>query len=148
MLAAVSLGGVATVDGERDADDEAGARAAQPENGGGDFVCLTKASDGLVCKGLRFVQLSARDHCGDHRGLEGAGADRVDPDSAGCEQVRHARDQVAVDAALQRVEAEAGDPEINLMPALIDAVKVYASLGEVMASLGTVFGRHVEVPTI
>jgi methylmalonyl-CoA mutase N-terminal domain/subunit len=62
--------------------------------------------------------------------------------------VRHARDQVAVDAALRRVEAEAADPEINLMPALIDAVGVYATLGEVMASLGTVFGRHVEVPTI
>ena len=34
------------------------------------------------------------------------------------------------------------------MPALIDAVGVYATLGEVMASLGTVFGHHVEVPTI
>ncbi len=34
------------------------------------------------------------------------------------------------------------------MPALIDAVGVYATLGEVMASLGTVFGRHVEVPII
>jgi methylmalonyl-CoA mutase N-terminal domain/subunit len=64
------------------------------------------------------------------------------------EQVRHIRDQAAVDAALRRVETEAADPEINLMPALIDAVKVYATLGEVMASLGTVFGRHVEVPTI
>ena len=64
------------------------------------------------------------------------------------EQVRHTRDQAAVDAALRRVEAEAADPEVNLMPGLIDAVGVYATLGEVMASLGTVFGRHVEVPTI
>ena len=64
------------------------------------------------------------------------------------EQVRQSRDQNAVDAALRRIEAEAADPEINLMPALIDAVSVYATLGEVMASLGTVFGRHVEVPTI
>ena len=64
------------------------------------------------------------------------------------EQVRESRDQTAVDAALRRVETEAADPEINLMPALIDAVSVYATLGEVMASLGTVFGRHVEVPTI
>ena len=68
--------------------------------------------------------------------------------SSGSTEVRHARDQAAVDAALRRVEAEAADPEINLMPALIDAVGVYATLGEVMASLGTVFGRHVEVPTI
>ena len=64
------------------------------------------------------------------------------------DQVRQSRDQAAVDAALRRVETEAADPEINLMPALIDAVGVYATLGEVMASLGTVFGRHVEVPTI
>jgi hypothetical protein len=31
------VGGVAAVDGEGDADDEAGAGAAQPEHGGGDF---------------------------------------------------------------------------------------------------------------
>ncbi|MGZ7087119.1 MAG: methylmalonyl-CoA mutase family protein, partial [Ilumatobacteraceae bacterium] len=64
------------------------------------------------------------------------------------DQVRRSRDQAAVDAALRRVETEAGDPEINLMPALIDAVSVYATLGEVMASLEAVFGRHIEVPTI
>jgi methylmalonyl-CoA mutase N-terminal domain/subunit len=34
------------------------------------------------------------------------------------------------------------------MPALIDAVSTYATLGEVMTALGSVFGRHVEVPTI
>src|SRR4051812_24080612 len=64
------------------------------------------------------------------------------------EQVRHSRDQTAVDAALARVRAEAADPEVNLMPALIDAVSAYATLGEVMASLESVFGRHIEVPTI
>src|SRR3954466_9846173 len=64
------------------------------------------------------------------------------------EQVRHSRDQAAVDAALARVRAEAADPEVNLMPALIDAVSAYATLGEVMASLESVFGRHIEVPTI
>ena len=50
--------------------------------------------------------------------------------------------------ALARVRAEAADPEVNLMPALIDAVGAYATLGEVMAAMGDVFGRHVEVPTI
>jgi methylmalonyl-CoA mutase N-terminal domain/subunit len=34
------------------------------------------------------------------------------------------------------------------MPALIDAVNDYATLGEIMTSLADVFGRHVEVPTI
>jgi methylmalonyl-CoA mutase N-terminal domain/subunit len=55
------------------------------------------------------------------------------------ERVRHDRDQQAVDAA---------DPEVNLMPALIDAVHTYATLGEIMSTLESVFGRHVEVPTI
>ncbi len=64
------------------------------------------------------------------------------------ERVRHDRDQVAVDAALEHVRAVAADPEINLMPALIDAVKVYATIGEIMGSLESEFGRHVEVPVI
>ena len=62
--------------------------------------------------------------------------------------VRAARDASAVEAALTRVRDVAGDPEANLMPTLIDAVGVRASLGEVMAAMGDVFGRHVEVPTI
>lgn len=64
------------------------------------------------------------------------------------DQVRRDRDQSAVDAALGRVERDAADPELNLMPTLIDAVKAYATLGEIMGALGKVFGRHVEVPTI
>jgi methylmalonyl-CoA mutase N-terminal domain/subunit len=62
--------------------------------------------------------------------------------------VRERRDQPAVDAALERLRQDAADPEVNLMPALIDAVSAYATLGEVMRALGDVFGRHVEVPTI
>jgi methylmalonyl-CoA mutase N-terminal domain/subunit len=64
------------------------------------------------------------------------------------DEVRADRDQAAVEAALQRVRTEAADPEVNLMPSLIDAVQVYASLGELMGAMGEVFGRHVEVPTI
>jgi methylmalonyl-CoA mutase N-terminal domain/subunit len=64
------------------------------------------------------------------------------------DEVRHRRDQTAVDAALARLRTEAADPEINLMPALIDASSAYATLGELMATMGEVFGRHVEVPTI
>ncbi|MFM7685287.1 MAG: methylmalonyl-CoA mutase [Actinomycetota bacterium] len=63
-------------------------------------------------------------------------------------EVRQQRDDAAVDSALQRVRSDAADPEVNLMPTLIDAVGVYATLGEVMGAMGEVFGRHVEVPTI
>jgi methylmalonyl-CoA mutase, N-terminal domain len=64
------------------------------------------------------------------------------------DKVRHDRDQVAVDSVLRRLRAEAADPEVNLMPTLVDAANCYATVGEVMATMGEVFGRHVEVPTI
>ena len=62
--------------------------------------------------------------------------------------VRHRRDAVGVDAALPRLRHDAADPEVNLMPTLIDTVKTYATLGEIMGALADVFGRHVETPTI
>ncbi len=62
--------------------------------------------------------------------------------------VRADRDGGAVDAALARLAAEARDPELNLMPALIDASRSYATLGEMMSTLAGVFGRHTETPTI
>jgi methylmalonyl-CoA mutase N-terminal domain/subunit len=62
--------------------------------------------------------------------------------------VRQDRDSDAVASALERVRTDAADPEVNLMPALVDAVKVYATLGEVMGTLESEFGRHVEVPVI
>ena len=63
-------------------------------------------------------------------------------------EVRATRDEAAVSTALARLRVEATDPEVNLMPTLVDAVKTYASLGEIMGTMAGVFGRHVEVPTI
>ena len=64
------------------------------------------------------------------------------------DQVKHDRNQAAVDGVLNKLTREAADPEINLMPTLIEAANCYASLGEIMGAMGSVFGRHVEVPTI
>jgi methylmalonyl-CoA mutase N-terminal domain/subunit len=64
------------------------------------------------------------------------------------EKVRHDRDNDQVRRSLQRLSLEATDPEINLMPALIDAAKSYATVGEMMSALAEVFGRYVEVPTL
>jgi len=61
--------------------------------------------------------------------------------------VRDRRDESKVNAVLERLRTEAADPEINLMPTLIEAAQAYATLGEIMSTMGTVFGRHVEVPT-
>ncbi len=61
--------------------------------------------------------------------------------------VRDRRDESKVNVVLERLRAEAADPEINLMPTLIEAAQAYATLGEIMSTMGSVFGRHVEVPT-
>ena len=42
------------------------------------------------------------------------------------------------------VRAEAADPELNLMPAFIEAVKAYATLGEICDTLRTVYGTYEE----
>ncbi|MEY4364806.1 MAG: isobutyryl-CoA mutase large subunit [Actinomycetota bacterium] len=62
--------------------------------------------------------------------------------------VKGKRNQAEVDAVLAKLAIEAADPEINLMPTLIEAVGKYATLGEIMNTMADVFGRHVEVPTI
>ncbi len=64
------------------------------------------------------------------------------------ENVRASRNATAVAHALSELESQASDPEINLMPALIQASNAQATVGEMMRSMGTVFGRHIEVPTI
>ena len=64
------------------------------------------------------------------------------------EAVRSSRNSAAVAESLAVLETEAADPEINLMPALINASKAQATVGEMMKSMGIVFGRHIEVPTI
>ena len=63
-------------------------------------------------------------------------------------KVRGERNDDAVQDALDRLAKDAVDPEVNLMPALVDASLVYATVGEMMNTMAGVFGRHVEVPTI
>ena len=61
-------------------------------------------------------------------------------------QIRRRRDGARVEALLGRLEAEARDPDANLMPATIEAVKARATLGEIVARLRGVFGTYVEKP--
>ncbi|MFI5395536.1 MAG: methylmalonyl-CoA mutase [Candidatus Binatia bacterium] len=55
--------------------------------------------------------------------------------------LRAERSQADLARAIQRVE-EAARGEANLMPAIIDAVRVYATLGEVADAMRRVFGEH------
>ncbi|MGY6216144.1 acyl-CoA mutase large subunit family protein [Methylolobus aquaticus] len=57
--------------------------------------------------------------------------------------VKRNRDAAAVAAALSRIEQVARRDE-NLMPAIIDAVRVSVSLGEICSCLQNVFGEHVD----
>jgi methylmalonyl-CoA mutase N-terminal domain/subunit len=62
--------------------------------------------------------------------------------------VKADRDSDAVARALDRLRSEAADPEVNLMPVLIDAVSVYATEGEIMATMADEFGRYTERPVL
>ena len=63
-------------------------------------------------------------------------------------QVRADRDDERVRDALDAVRSVAAEPTTNVMPALIDAVDVYATEGEIMDALADVFGRYVETPVL
>ena len=56
-------------------------------------------------------------------------------------QVRATRDRSAVVEALARVRRAAGGTE-NTVPAILEAVRAYATVGEISAALGDVFGYH------
>jgi len=64
------------------------------------------------------------------------------------EKVKHERNGDNVEAALARVRAAAAEPDTNVMPALLQAVHAYATVGEVVDALADVFGRWVEDPRI
>ncbi len=77
---------------------------------------------------------------------------RVDPEGERRQverlhRVRAERDGAAWMAAMDRLEAAARE-EVNLMPALIDAVRVYATVGEISDRLRAVWGVHRELVTV
>ncbi|MBI4985885.1 MAG: methylmalonyl-CoA mutase, partial [Rhodocyclales bacterium] len=58
-------------------------------------------------------------------------------------KIRAERDNAAVTAALERIRSDAA-AGVNVMPALVAAVKAYASVGEMTKELVKVFGRYQE----
>ena len=63
-------------------------------------------------------------------------------------KVKADRDAGAVARTLAHLRAEAAVPDANLMPALIDAVSVHATIGEITGALADVFGRYTETPVV
>jgi methylmalonyl-CoA mutase N-terminal domain/subunit len=63
------------------------------------------------------------------------------------ERVRSERDAAAVARALEALQA-AAHSDANTMPALLDAVRAYATIGEMCDALRVVWGEYEEVPVI
>ena len=57
------------------------------------------------------------------------------------EKIKESRDNKLVEEKLQKIKAAAQTDE-NLMPYLIDAVKVYATNGEICAVLKEIFDTY------
>jgi methylmalonyl-CoA mutase N-terminal domain/subunit len=77
---------------------------------------------------------------------------RIDPDGERRQiervrRVRAERDAAAWEAALGRMEECARGGE-NLMPAMIEAVRAYATVGEISDRLRTAWGEHRELITV
>ncbi len=58
-------------------------------------------------------------------------------------EVRERRDAASVTRALDAIRATAAT-EANLLPVILDAVRAYATIGEICASLESVLGVHQE----
>jgi methylmalonyl-CoA mutase N-terminal domain/subunit len=63
-------------------------------------------------------------------------------------KVRADRNDHEVVRALDVVRAAARDATANVVPTLVDAVRMYATEGEIIDALADVFGRYVETPVI
>ncbi|MEE9177102.1 MAG: methylmalonyl-CoA mutase family protein [Acidimicrobiia bacterium] len=58
--------------------------------------------------------------------------------------VRANRDEEAVAAAIASLENAARDPETNIMPATVECVRAYATIGEIFSTLRAEFGEYQE----
>ena len=56
-------------------------------------------------------------------------------------EVKATRDNAKVQEELAKLEKAAADPEVNLMPVILDCVRAYASIGEICGVLRKVFGE-------
>jgi 2-hydroxyisobutanoyl-CoA mutase large subunit len=60
--------------------------------------------------------------------------------------VRARRDGARVAALLDRLEHEARDPHVNVMPLTVELVRARATLGEIVTRLRNIWGTYVERP--
>jgi methylmalonyl-CoA mutase N-terminal domain/subunit len=63
------------------------------------------------------------------------------------DQLKKRRSQTAVDRALQGVR-KAAEGAVNTMPPILDAVRAYATVGEICGALKDAFGGYTETTVI
>ena len=61
-------------------------------------------------------------------------------------EIKGARDRDHVAGVLRRLRDAARDPEVNLMPITIEAVRSHVSMGEIVTALREVYGTYQETP--
>ncbi len=64
--------------------------------------------------------------------------------AASVQDLRSKRDDAAVQRTLEGLRAACRDPKDNLMPHLIDCVNAYATEGEIVEAMASVYGRYTE----
>jgi len=77
---------------------------------------------------------------------------RIDPEverrqASRLKTLRKGRDSGQVEGALEKIRQSARGPS-NLMPVIIEAVEVYATVGEIADAMRDVFGEHKETIVI
>jgi methylmalonyl-CoA mutase N-terminal domain/subunit len=111
---------------ERAIADSAYEQQAQIENG-----------DRVIVGVNRFVE----NHQPEPVPVFAVGHDVLERQLARLNETRRCRDEAAAQRALQRVEAVARGHD-NTMRAIVEAVRCYATVGEISRALESVFGRH------
>ena len=61
---------------------------------------------------------------------------------ANLQKVKQERNKAMVKDTLKQIQQAAPDESLNLIPLILDAVKAYASIGEICGVLRNVFGEY------
>jgi methylmalonyl-CoA mutase N-terminal domain/subunit len=102
-----------------------------------------RASGEQVVAGVnRYVDPPKKEEIEIHK-IDPASADRQ---IARTKEVRRRRDQGRVERLMERLDREARDPAVNLMPVTIELVEARATMGEIVARLKRIFGTYQETP--
>jgi methylmalonyl-CoA mutase N-terminal domain/subunit len=102
-----------------------------------------RASGEQVVAGVnRYVDPPKKEDIEIHK-IDPASADRQ---IARTKEVRRRRDQGRVERLMERLDREARDPAVNLMPVTIELVEARATMGEIVARLKRIFGTYQETP--